>query len=264
MEAQLVTREKSTKVAVSFRMDASDRDILDEYASENGYKTRAEAVEHIVTSVVRDKEGIDQLGPMLERVEASLVKALSRGTKAAMAAMCIEASSHDPRYADKLAAMNPGELLDWAWAMAGRWMSQGKRPDFYAAEVSAKSVLGKVNASNEELVAAALELGAEDMIARLSAYDVEAWAGAYAEYDATKDRLVGANSLDRSVEGNRQRYAAAVSTLSGILRGMGLTTVAEIAALADIDCAVWEDGERYEASASELAERRASRVQLLP
>ena len=142
---------------VSFKLSESDLALLEEHKTNNGITSLGLAAKDLLLKALHEESNLSTIEPYLKEIEERVARTSARGTKAALAVMCLQAAQYDKQMMDHLAQLNAGEVFNFAWDMAGSMVAAGQRPGYYKAAKSADFSTSK----NLKKVEAIVELAAE-------------------------------------------------------------------------------------------------------
>lgn len=208
---------------VSFKLSESDLALLEEHKTNNGIASLGLAAKDLLLKALHKESNLSAIEPYLKEIEERVARTSARGTKAALAVMCLQAAQYDKQMMDHLAQLNAGEVFNFAWDMAGSMVAAGQRPGYYKAAKSADFSTSK----NLKKVEAIVELAAESdtlyILKSLDEKDIPQWFTAMKTYRECKPYLA-INEADTSDEwiNTFLNYRQALSDLSEILAKMDI------------------------------------------
>lgn len=208
---------------IAFRANDEELELLEKYRKKNGYKSLSLAAREIVIKALHEESSLSAIEPYLKEIEERVAKTSARGTKAALAVMCLQAAQYDKQMMDHLAQLNAGEVFNFAWDMAGSMVAAGQRPGYYKAAKSADFSTSK----NLKKIEAIVELAAESdtlyILKSLDEKDIPQWFTAMKTFRECKPYLT-INEADPSDEWitTLLNYRQALSDLSEILAKMDI------------------------------------------
>lgn len=208
---------------IAFRANDEELELLEKYRKKNGYKSLSLAAREIVIKALHEESSLSAIEPYLKEIEERVAKTSARGTKAALAVMCLQAAQYDKQMMDHLAQLNAGEVFNFAWDMAGSMVAAGQRPGYYKAAKNADFSTSK----NLKKIEAIVELAAESdtlyILKSLDEKDIPQWFTAMKTYRECKPYLA-IHEADPSDEwiNTLLNYRQALSDLSEILAKMDI------------------------------------------
>lgn len=208
---------------IAFRANDEELELLEKYRKKNGYKSLSLAAREIVIKALHEESSLSAIEPYLKEIEERVAKTSARGTKAALAVMCLQAAQYDKQMMDHLSQLNAGEVFNFAWDMAGSMVAAGQRPGYYKAAKNADFSTSK----NLKKIEAIVELTAESdtlyILKSLDEKDIPQWFTAMKTYRECKPYLA-INEADPSDEwiNTLLNYRQALSDLSEILAKMDI------------------------------------------
>lgn len=208
---------------IAFRANDEELELLEKYRKKNGYKSLSLAAREIVIKALHEESSLSAIEPYLKEIEERVAKTSARGTKAALAVMCLQAAQYDKQMMDHLAQLNAGEVFNFAWDMAGSMVAAGQRPGYYKAAKNADFSTSK----NLKKIEAIVELAAESdtlyILKSLDEKDIPQWFTAMKTFRECKPYLT-INEADPSDEWitTLLNYRQALSDLSEILAKMDI------------------------------------------
>lgn len=208
---------------IAFRANDEELELLEKYRKKNGYKSLSLAAREIVIKALHEESSLSAIEPYLKEIEERVAKTSARGTKAALAVMCLQAAQYDKQMMDHLSQLNAGEVFNFAWDMAGSMVAAGQRPGYYKAAKNADFSTSK----NLKKIEAIVELVAESdtlyILKSLDEKDIPQWFTAMKTYRECKPYLA-INEADPSDEwiNTLLNYRQALSDLSEILAKMDI------------------------------------------
>lgn len=208
---------------IAFRANDEELELLEKYRKKNGYKSLSLAAREIVIKALHEESSLSAIEPYLKEIEERVAKTSARGTKAALAVMCLQAAQYDKQMMDHLSQLNAGEVFNFAWDMAGSMVAAGQRPGYYKAAKNADFSTSK----NLKKIEAIVELAAESdtlyILKSLDEKDIPQWFTAMKTYRECKPYLA-INEADPSDEwiNTLLNYRQALSDLSEILAKMDI------------------------------------------
>lgn len=208
---------------IAFRANDEELELLEKYRKKNGYKSLSLAAREIVIKALHEESNLSAIEPYLKEIEERVARTSARGTKAALAVMCLQAAQYDKQMMDHLSQLNAGEVFNFAWDMAGSMVAAGQRPGYYKAAKSADFSTSK----NLKKIEAIVELAAESdtlyILKSLDEKDIPQWFTAMKTFRECKPYLT-INEADPSDEWitTLLNYRQALSDLSEILAKMDI------------------------------------------
>lgn len=208
---------------IAFRANDEELELLEKYRKKNGYKSLSLAAREIVIKALHKESNLSAIEPYLKEIEERVARTSARGTKAALAVMCLQAAQYDKQMMDHLSQLNAGEVFNFAWDMAGSMVAAGQRPGYYKAAKNADFSTSK----NLKKIEAIVELAAESdtlyILKSLDEKDIPQWFTAMKTYRECKPYLA-INEADPSDEwiNTLLNYRQALSDLSEILAKMDI------------------------------------------
>lgn len=208
---------------IAFRANDEELELLEKYRKKNGYKSLSLAAREIVIKALHEESSLSVIEPYLKEIEERVARTSARGTKAALAVMCLQAAQYDKQMMDHLAQLNAGEVFNFAWDMAGSMVAAGQRPGYYKAAKSADFSTSKNLKKIESIVELAAESDTLYILKSLDEKDIPQWFTAMKTYREYKPYLA-INEADTSDEwiNTFLNYRQALSDLSEILAKMDI------------------------------------------
>lgn len=208
---------------ITVRLSDEDIKLLSQYQQNNEIRSLPSAAKDLLLKALHKESDLSTIEPYLKEIEERIAKTSARGTKAALAVMCLQAAQYDKQMMDHLAQLNAGEVFNFAWDMAGSMVAAGQRPGYYKAAKSADFSTSK----NFKKIEAIVELAAESdtlyILKSLDEKDIPQWFAAMKTFRECKPYLT-INEADPSDEWitTLLNYRQALSDLSEILAKMDI------------------------------------------
>lgn len=208
---------------IAFKLDEKSIDALERYQIAKNLTSPSLAAKDLLLKALHKESDFSTIEPYLKEIEERIAKTSARGTKAALAVMCLQAAQYDKQMMDHLAQLNAGEVFSFAWDMAGSLVTAGQRPGYYKAAKSADFSTSK----NLKKIEAIVELAAESdtlyILKSLDEKDIPQWFTAMKTFRECKPYLT-INEADPSDEWitTLLNYRQALSDLSEILAKMDI------------------------------------------
>lgn len=208
---------------IAFKLDEKSIDALERYQIAKNLTSPSLAAKDLLLKALHKESDFSTIEPYLKEIEERVAKTSARGTKAALAVMCLQAAQYDKQMMDHLAQLNAGEVFNFAWDMAGSMVAAGQRPGYYKAAKNADFSTSK----NLKKIEAIVELAAESdtlyILKSLDEKDIPQWFTAMKTYRECKPYLA-IHEADPSDEwiNTLLNYRQALSDLSEILAKMDI------------------------------------------
>lgn len=171
---------------ITVRLSDEDAKLLSQYQQNNEIRSLSSAAKDLLLKALHEESNLSAIEPYLKEIEERVARTSARGTKAALAVMCLQAAQYDKQMMDHLAQLNAGEVFNFAWDMAGSMVAAGQRPGYYKAAKSADFSTSK----NLKKVEAIVELAAESdtlyILKSLDEKDIPQWFTAMKTYRECK------------------------------------------------------------------------------
>lgn len=208
---------------IAFKLDEKSIDALERYRIAKNLTSPSLAAKDLLLKALHEESSLSVIEPYLKEIEERVARTSARGTKAALAVMCLQAAQYDKQMMDHLAQLNAGEVFNFAWDMAGSMVAAGQRPGYYKAAKSADFSTSKNLKKIESIVELAAESDTLYILKSLDEKDIPQWFTAMKTYRECKPYLA-INEADTSDEwiNTFLNYRQALSDLSEILAKMDI------------------------------------------
>lgn len=208
---------------ITVRLSDEDAKLLSQYQQNNEIRSLSSAAKDLLLKALHEESSLSAIEPYLKEIEERVARTSARGTKAALAVMCLQAAQYDKQMMDHLAQLNAGEVFNFAWDMAGSMVAAGQRPGYYKAAKSADFSTSKNLKKIESIVELAAESDTLYILKSLDEKDIPQWFTAMKTYRECKPYLA-IHEADPSDEwiNTFLNYRQALSDLSEILARMNI------------------------------------------
>lgn len=208
---------------IAFKLDEKSIDALERYRIAKNLTSPSLAAKDLLLKALHEESNLSAIEPYLKEIEERVARTSARGTKAALAVMCLQAAQYDKQMMDHLAQLNAGEVFNFAWDMAGSMVAAGQRPGYYKAAKSADFSTSKNLKKIESIVELAAESDTLYILKSLDEKDIPQWFTAMKTYRECKPYLA-IHEADPSDEwiNTFLNYRQALSDLSEILARMNI------------------------------------------